>query len=230
MGQVSSSDQTSVISVIQEQLDKKIDGKLQLADLQGNETLKQANWQHLPFIWIADNDKDGYLSQDDFTRFKEILNKQRETFTASELPTRVSAECVLQFAKSIHAGSDTATEWIIKLISNTDENITPGFVGRESVLILYRILTCLGIEDDMDQQGFFCLLQECSEEMGLDSVDNESFDDSVSLKVISSFVQTFLKVRNLSMYHSHFSNTLHKSSNRMKLASLGNKHLRFRKK
>jgi hypothetical protein len=100
--------------------------------------------------------------------------------------------CSLEFAKNFDR--EATCDWLLRLISATDDNTIPGFVGRDSIIVLYRLLSPLGIEDETDQQGFFGLLQECSEEMGIDSIDNESFDECVAVEVVNAFMKSLLEV------------------------------------
>ena len=88
--------------------------------------------------------------------------------------------------------------WIGKLLmENKDITMLPSykniaFIRMESVMILYEICH-VKMLNGMEIQGFFDLLQQCGEEIGLMTLENEEFDEYVPLPVAKEFVKEFLK-------------------------------------
>ena len=161
------------------------------------------NLCHIPILWKADDDKDGFFILADLEHFCEFYLSNVSNFLPLEVGTRVSALCALDMSRSIQVNSSAFVDWLPLLIRNEVEHnslVSPQpqsalFVdklsksnkpGRSDLIeTLFKLLADGGIIERGMQQEFFCLI-DASEE-----VEKNSFRKDILENFLTHFAMHF---------------------------------------
>eukprot|EP00742_Colponemidia_sp_Colp-10_P001015 GILJ01001097.1.p1 GENE.GILJ01001097.1~~GILJ01001097.1.p1 ORF type:complete len:228 (-),score=33.27 GILJ01001097.1:324-1007(-) len=158
------------------------------------------DFSHVATLWVIDSNKDGRFTADELMAFGDYCCQVSKHIRTHEFQIQVQASCTVTMwnALSRTDGEDAFTEWFTTVlkengpISQVADYPGVDFLGRDTVGTLYEMLNARRVYG-IDLQGFFDLMQQVGEEMGIMDIENESLDDIVPVVVVKQFCRDFIR-------------------------------------